>query len=246
MKLSVKGLRRIFTHGEESRRALVDITLSIESGEFVAIMGRSGSGKTTLLNAIGGLDTRFEGEVRLGEKSLREMSEAELASFRHRHLGFVFQSYNLLNHLTVLENVLLPSYFGPLRDGGDPLEVATGLLDRVGLGDRLRSRPTELSGGQRQRVAIARALLCRPSVLLCDEPTGSLDRATGLTILQLFEELNREDEITVVLVTHEPHVAAVARRKIRLDEGRIASDQEQEPRWPVEGEGAPPEAEGTP
>jgi putative ABC transport system ATP-binding protein len=236
MRLSVQGLSRTFQSGDESRRALHDVSLTIEPGEFVAIMGRSGSGKTTLLNSLGALDTRFDGEILLGETSLRDLSEKDLAALRHRHLGFVFQSYNLLHHLTVLENVLLPSFFGPLREERTPRQIAEDLLRKVDLGDRLHARPSELSGGQRQRVAIARALLCRPSVLLCDEPTGSLDRATGLSILRLFQELNSQG-ITVILVTHEPHVADVAHRRVQLEDGRIIADQEQTPRWP---EPAPP------
>lgn len=238
MKLSVDGLHRTYKSGQITTPALIDINLSIDAGEFVAIVGASGSGKTTLLNSIGALDTRFEGVVRLGDQSFSALSEPKLAKLRHRHLGYVFQHFNLLNHLTALENVLLPGFFGPHRGAGqkrgtksEDEKRATELLTRVGLGDRLHSRPPQLSGGQKQRVAIARALFCRPSIILCDEPTGSLDRVTGLSIMRLFEELNRDENLTLIVVTHEPYIADMARRRITIEDGRLIEDIVQTPKW---------------
>ncbi len=250
MKLSVNGLHRTYQTGELTTPALIDINLSIDSGEFVAIMGTSGSGKTTLLNSIGALDNRFEGEVHVGDHSIGTLSEKKLARLRHQHLGYVFQQFNLLNHLTVLENVLLPSFFGPSRSSNDqkadPKKRALELLDRVGLKDRSQSRPPQLSGGQKQRVAIARALLSQPSIILCDEPTGSLDRTTGLSIMRLFKELNEAKNITLIVVTHEPHIADMARRRITIEDGRILEDRKQTPRWPAADEDQHQAAEGTP
>jgi len=248
MKLSVNGLQRTYKSGELTTPALIDINLSIDAGEFVAIVGTSGSGKTTLLNSIGALDTRFDGEVLVGEQSISRLSEPELARLRHRHLGYIFQQFNLLNHLTVIENVLLPSFFGPARpsDKNAYPKRATELLKRVGLGDRLESKPPQLSGGQKQRVAIARALLCEPTIILCDEPTGSLDRDTGLSIMRLFKELNQSKNITLIIVTHEPYIADMADRRITIEDGRILEDRTQTPKWPTPAEDEQRAAEGTP
>ncbi len=231
MKLSAHGLRRTYRSGEVTTEALRNIELTVQPGEFVSIVGSSGSGKTTLLNTLSGLDTRYEGSVKLGDQELCELSEPQLAQLRHRHVGFVFQEFNLLDHLTTTENVTLPGFFGP-RGDDNPRERAAQLLERVGLGDRLRARPPRLSGGQKQRVAIARALFCRPSIVFCDEPTGSLDRDTGMSIMRLFNELNDSDDLTLVVVTHERHIADLARRRIVLEQGRIIEDCQQTPRWP--------------
>lgn len=230
MKLSARGLSRTYRSGEVQTEALSGIDLTIDCGEFVAIVGASGSGKTTLLNSLSGLDTQFDGTVTLGDHSLGEMTEAELAELRQQHIGFVFQQFSLLDHLTAIENVMLPGFFGPHRDDGR--RRAESLLDRVGLGDRLRARPPRLSGGQQQRVAIARALFAEPSIVFCDEPTGSLDQATGLSIMRLFDELNRESDVTLVLVTHEPYIADIARRRVSLRDGHILEDTQQTPSWP--------------
>jgi len=203
-----------------SEAVLEDVSLQIDAGEFVAIVGSSGSGKTTFLNIVGGLDRHFTGKVNVSSQDLSAMSDAELARKRNQEMGFVFQQFNLLDHLSVLENVLLPAFFAEKP----PSESrAMELLTRVGIPDKAQDRPPQLSGGQKQRVAIARALLCKPKLLLCDEPTGSLDKATGIQILEIFRELN-EVGMTVLLVTHEEHVAAMARRTIRFDEGRVISD----------------------
>ena len=233
MDLSARGLRRIYRSGELTTEALCGVDLTIKSGEFVAIVGSSGSGKTTLLNCLSGLDTSFDGEVKLGDLSLSQMSETELARFRHEHVGFVFQQFCLLDHLTALENVILPGFFGEgAGDGVDPFKRGRELLTRVGLGDRLHSRPPQLSGGQKQRVAVARSLFCNPSIIFCDEPTGSLDQDTGLSIMKLFEQLNREDEVTVIFVTHEPYIADMARRRIIVQDGRLIEDKSQTSVWP--------------
>lgn len=238
MNLVVQAVHRIYKSGALSTPALIDINLEIEAGEFVAIMGRSGSGKTTLLNTIGALDTRFQGTVNLGDYALQNLSERQLATLRQQHLGFVFQHFNLLEHLTILENVLLPSFFGASQSHQAARDHAKNLLDRVGLLDRAHSLPRHLSGGQKQRVAIARALFHKPSIILADEPTGSLDRASGLEIMRLFQELNEAQGLTLAVVTHDPVVAAMARRQILMDDGRIIDDRPQEPVWP--------DAEGTP
>ncbi len=249
MNLSARGLSRIYQSGAVATKALTDIDLRIESGEFVAIVGSSGSGKTTLLNNLSGLDTQFEGAVDFGDYSLNKLKEPELARLRHEHIGFVFQAFNLLDHLTALENVTLPGFFGPPKKSRSP-ERGAELLERVGLGNRLDSRPPQLSGGQKQRVAIARALYCEPSIIFCDEPTGSLDQTTGLSIMRLFDELNREKKLTLIVVTHEPYIAAMARRRIVIKDGRIIEDEPQTQRWPStpaqQAEQAEDAAEGTP
>lgn len=208
------------TYGADRIAVLSDVSVRIESGEFVAIVGSSGSGKTTFLNIVGGLDREFSGHVQVNSQVLSTLSDVELAQKRNREMGFVFQQFNLLDHLSVLENVMLPGFFAK-----SPIAPKTGmdLLRRVGLESKADARPPHLSGGQKQRVAIARALLCKPNLLLCDEPTGSLDKQTGIQIMEIFQELNAEG-MTVLLVTHEEHVAAMARRTIRFDEGRVISD----------------------
>ncbi|RAL24771.1 macrolide ABC transporter ATP-binding protein [Lujinxingia litoralis] len=231
MRLRVEDLSRRFTSGDREVVALDHVSLTIEPGEFVAIVGKSGSGKTTLLNALGGLDTSYQGAVFLGDDAppLHGLSEPELARARQRHLGYVFQHFNLLDHLSALENVALPAFFGGEFAGAPALARAAQLLAHVGLEALAHTRPPLLSGGQKQRVAIARALFQNPDILLCDEPTGSLDHATGLQILDIFESLNRTRNMTVILVTHERHVAARARRRIVIDQGRVIEDALQTP-----------------
>lgn len=197
--------------------ALDGISLSIAEGEFISIIGTSGSGKTTLLNVIGGLDRSYEGRVTVQGRDLCTLSDADLSVFRNETIGFVFQHFHLLPHLSCRENVLLPSFFSRHARSGDPEEV----LRRVGLGDKIHVMPSNLSGGQKQRVAIARALLNRPKIILCDEPTGNLDRTTGGQILELFAELNRTDRITLAIVTHEEHISRAASRVVRLESGRV-------------------------
>ncbi|MCA9540389.1 MAG: ABC transporter ATP-binding protein [Myxococcales bacterium] len=204
--------------------ALAGCSLTIDEGELVAIVGTSGSGKTTLLNLIGGLDRAFEGKVEVGGKDLSTLSDAALSDLRNREIGFVFQHFSLLDHLTTVENVMLPSHFvraaSPVPD---PRARAIELLTMLGLGEKLGDRPTSLSGGQKQRVAIARALLFKPRLLLCDEPTGSLDTTTGQQIIETFVRLNAEG-YTVVIITHESRVSDAARRVVRIEDGRIVDD----------------------
>lgn len=228
--ISVSSVRKHYGEGDAKTAVLDDVSLTIEPGEFVAIIGTSGSGKTTLLNTIGTLDSRFEGSVVVDGKKVSALSETESSSLRSKYFGFVFQQFNLLDHLTALENVALPSFFGePVKDAH---ARAAELLKQVGLGDKHDARPPELSGGQKQRVAIARALYREPSVMLCDEPTGSLDRKTGVEIMDVFTTLNKERGITLVMVTHEEHIAKMARRVVRMEDGKIVSDQENLPTRP--------------
>jgi putative ABC transport system ATP-binding protein len=197
------------------------LDLTVDQGEFVAIEGQSGSGKSTLLHILGGLDRAYEGEVRVLGEQVRALSDARLAALRHARIGFVFQSFNLLSELTALENVLLPDFFG---DGiPDAERRAARALERVGLSDKARSRPTALSGGERQRVAIARALLAGPPLLLADEPTGNLDARTGEGIIDLFRQLHREG-MSLLVVTHEARVSRAASRVLVLREGVLVPD----------------------
>ena len=199
------------------------LDLDVERGEFVAIEGRSGSGKSTLLHILGGLDRQFDGEAQVFGASLRGLTDNQLASLRHRQLGFVFQSFNLLPGLSALDNVLLPDAFG----GGvpDAARRARDALGRVGLADKAKARPAALSGGERQRVAIARALLSRPPLLLADEPTGNLDSATGEGVIQLFRELHKEG-MTLLIVTHEVRVSHAAGRVLVLRDGKLTPGEE--------------------
>jgi len=209
--------------GTETVHALRGVSLTIERGEYVAIMGPSGSGKSTLMNLIGCLDSPSSGTYELNGNNVGEMDDDELAEIRNREIGFVFQTFNLLARSTALRNVELPLIYA-----GMPLderrEVALTALRNVGLADRVSHRPNEMSGGQRQRVAVARALVNNPSILLADEPTGNLDTRTGEEILELFENLSRNGN-TLIVVTHEEDVARHARRIIRIRDGLVASDE---------------------
>jgi putative ABC transport system ATP-binding protein len=213
--LAARHLRKRVRDGKDDLLLLTDISIDIAAGERVALLGPSGSGKSTLLNILGALDPDFEGEVRIAGASLAEMRDAELAAFRNRTLGFAFQAYNLLGHLTVLENVLLPGRFSAERIEA---QRAIDVLERVGLHDKAHRRPTTLSGGERQRVAIARALYNRPKLVLCDEPTGNLDHNTGHEVLRLFEQLTR-DGVALLIATHDEAIATSAHRVLRLAAG---------------------------
>ena len=218
--LRVTGLTKHYGDGPARRAVLSDVTLSIDEGELCTILGPSGSGKSTLLAIIGGLDRAYTGDVEVMGARLQTLSDPELSRLRGEHVGFVFQAFHLLPHLSVLDNVLAPALFaGP--DARLPAR-ARELLDRLGLGDRANDTPAHLSGGQRQRVAIARALLRRPRLLLCDEPTGNLDAETGARTIALFRELHGEGGITVVAVTHEDRLAEIATRTLRLRDGVLA------------------------
>jgi ABC-type lipoprotein export system ATPase subunit len=210
--------------------ALVGIDLDIVAGEHVALLGPSGSGKTTLLNLIGGLDRAYEGTVSVNAIDLAPLSDAALARMRSSTIGFVFQHYGLLDHLSVVDNVTLPGAFGDdvARTRVESTARAMQLLERVGIAHKATALPPTLSGGQRQRVAVARALFNRPKLLLCDEPTGSLDTHTGAGVIRLLEALNAEG-VTLVTVTHDARVASSARRVVRLEDGRVVEDAVRRP-----------------
>jgi len=212
------GLTKIVPNGDSTLTILQDIELAVMPGEAVAIVGASGSGKSTLLGLLAGLDIPSRGSVRLGQTELFALDEDGRAALRKRLVGFVFQSFQLLAPLTALENVMLPL---ELAERDDAEKQARGMLERVGLGDRLRHYPKYLSGGEQQRVALARAFVTRPRILFADEPTGNLDAATGVGIIDLLFELNGEHGTTLVLVTHDEMVAGRCARQIRLAGGRI-------------------------
>jgi putative ABC transport system ATP-binding protein len=231
--IEVRNLSRLYHMGEETVYALRDVSVVIESGEYVAIMGPSGSGKSTLMNLIGCLDSPSSGEFILNGIDVSEMDDNEQADVRNRQIGFVFQTFNLLARSTALHNVELPLVYAEI-DSETRRERAREALEQVGLGDRVKHRPNELSGGQRQRVAIARALVNRPAIILADEPTGNLDSKTGIEIMALFEELSNRGN-TIIVVTHEEEVARHARRIIRIRDGLVAADEiiQPEDRVPV-------------
>lgn len=213
-------VERKYVMGETEVRALRGLSLKIDEGEFVAVVGPSGSGKSTLMHLIGALDVPDEGRVLLDGKDISEYTESELAGIRGEKVGFVFQTFNLIPTLNSLENVALPLTFqGVPRDERN--ERAADLLDMVGLGDRTGHKPAELSGGEQQRVAIARALINDPEILLADEPTGNLDSETGEEVMKLLERLNRDRGMTVVIVTHNPKDAAHADRTINMIDGTL-------------------------
>jgi putative ABC transport system ATP-binding protein len=224
--VQMEGISKIYRMGKVKVPALQGIDLRIEPGEFTAIVGPSGSGKTTLLNLIGCLDLPTEGTYHLKGRDVRALSDGQLSRLRGEGIGFVFQDYSLLRRFSALRNVELPHYYA---SGRGNRQRASELLSRVGLADRINHRPTELSGGEQQRVALARALVNGPFLLLADEPTGNLDSQSGDELMDLLEGLNKEQRLTVILVSHDPAISARARRVIQLLDGRIVADEAQIP-----------------
>ena len=221
--VSIRNLHKTYQRGPEKVDVLHGIDLDIPKCDFVALMGPSGSGKTTLLNLIGGLDTPTSGEIEIEGQRLDQMGEAQLAQWRSHHVGFVFQFYNLMPTLTAQRNVELPLLLTRLS-AAQRKQNASIALQLVGLGDRTSHRPNELSGGQQQRVAIARAIVSDPTFLICDEPTGDLDRHSAEEVLNLLRMLNREHGKTIIMVTHDPKAAGYATHTIHLDKGELADE----------------------
>jgi putative ABC transport system ATP-binding protein len=221
--IELRDIQKVYDMGAEKVHALNGVDLSVERGEYVAIMGSSGSGKSTLMNLVGCLDTPTTGSYILNGVAVQDLDDSELAAIRNKEIGFVFQTFNLLARTDALHNVELPLIYAGLSRS-ERRDRARKALEKVGLGQRMHHQPNELSGGQRQRVAIARALVNDPSILLADEPTGNLDSATSEEIMNLFDELHQAGN-TVVLVTHEPDIAEHAWRRVTLRDGKVISDQ---------------------
>jgi len=236
--IGLESVAKVYRMGDVEVHALRGVTLAIRQGEFTAIMGASGSGKSTLMNIIGLLDRPTGGRYLLEGEEVSRLSTERLAEVRNRTIGFVFQSFNLLARTSALENVELPLLYGGVGSA-DRRRRAAASLDRVGLASRADHHPNQMSGGQQQRVAIARALVTEPRVILADEPTGNLDSRTSVEVMKLFQELGHSG-ITVVLVTHEPDIAQYASRVIHMRDGRVLSDERQEPRAAV----VPPRSAG--
>ena len=220
--IDLRGIYKVYYMGDEEVRANDGISLTIEKGEFVAIVGKSGSGKSTLMNMIGALDVPTGGEYYLGGRDVSDMTDNQLAEIRNTMIGFVFQQYNLLPKLNLLENVELPLLYAGM-DAWDRRERAMESLERVGLKEKWKNFPKQLSGGQQQRVSIARALAGNPSLILVDEPTGALDSKTGREVLDFLKKLNREGN-TIVMITHDSSIAREARRVVRIHDGKINFD----------------------
>jgi ABC-type lipoprotein export system ATPase subunit len=220
-KVSTKALYKSYRNGVSKLDVLKGVDLTIKNNEFVAIQGPSGAGKSTLLHILGGLDNPTLGEVFFEGLNIYDLSENERAMFRNRKIGFVFQFYHLLAELNTLENVLLPGLLKSWWERKRASNYAKSILDKLGLSQRITHRPNQLSGGEQQRVAIARALINKPEILLCDEPTGNLDSENGQNILRLIKQLNQEENVTVILVTHDKDIACVADRVYHLKDGII-------------------------
>ncbi|MCD5415243.1 MAG: ABC transporter ATP-binding protein [Clostridiales bacterium] len=220
----VKNISKIYGKGDISVKALLDVDISIDKGEFISIVGKSGSGESTLMNLIGCLDSETDGEYTLDGNSTQEMNKKGLARIRNKKIGFVFQSSNLIAQLNALSNVELPLIYAGVPHSKRK-KIAKEMLEKVGLGDRMHHKPNELSGGQKQRVAIARALVNNPALILADEPTGNLDSATTKEILQMLIKLNNEGT-TIAIVTHESEVAAITKRSLRFADGYLIEDKE--------------------
>ena len=230
MLIDIRDLYKIYNEGKESEvRALDGVSLQIDQGEFVAIVGQSGSGKSTLMNVLGCLDIPTYGEYYLDGTDVTSLSDKQLAHIRNREIGFIFQGYNLIQELNALENVTLPLIYKGVSVF-EREDIAMAALERVGMAERAHHRPSEMSGGQQQRVAIARAIATAPPIIMADEPTGALDSRTGRHVLEILRDLYRSGT-TILLITHDDGIAATARREVRLSDGRIISDQVQEVDW---------------
>ncbi|PAY20244.1 macrolide ABC transporter ATP-binding protein [Rhodopirellula sp. SM50] len=222
--IELRDVRRVYDLGEVQVHALRTVSLEIQRGEYIALVGPSGSGKSTLMNTLGCLDRPTHGSYLLDGQEIVSMNRDQRARIRNKQLGFVFQNFNLLNRTSALENVELPLMYGPRLSARQRHDRAREVLDQVGLGDRYHHHPSQLSGGQQQRVAIARALVNRPSILMGDEPTGNLDSQTSREVIALFRELNETQKITVILVTHDPNIARNSKRTIVLRDGQVVAD----------------------
>jgi putative ABC transport system ATP-binding protein len=221
--LKMVNVNKSYYMAGEELHVLKDICLQINEGEFVSILGPSGSGKSTLMNIIGCLDTPTSGEYYLSGNDVSQLDEYELAGIRNRQIGFVFQSFQLLPRLSALENVELPMIYGNVPTS-ERKQKARDILERVGLSDKLKNLPTQLSGGQQQRVAIARSIVTEPPIILADEPTGALDQATGIQIMELFQEINREGR-TVIMITHDRNIAGYAGRIMHIIDGNVTEGE---------------------
>jgi len=221
--VEVVSLVKTYQMGSVEVHALRGLSMQVRKGEIIAIMGPSGSGKSTLMNILGCLDRPTSGTYMLNKENVADLTDDQLAQIRNKQVGFVFQTYNLLARSSALTNVMLPLRY---RDNGhaDPKQVAKELLERVGLGDRMNHKPSEMSGGQQQRVAIARALVNDPAIVLADEPTGNLDSNSGKEIMELLLSLNKEREVTLIIVTHDPRIAELTQRTVRILDGKVENE----------------------
>ena len=230
MLIDIENVYKIYNEGTEAEvRALDGVNLAIDRGEFVAVVGQSGSGKSTLMNILGCLDIPTRGTYRIDGQDVRELDDAQLSHIRNKQVGFIFQGYNLIQSLTAYENVELPLIYQNVS-AFKRRELVMDAMARVGVAERYRHHPAEMSGGQQQRVAIARAIATHPPIIMADEPTGALDSHTGQEVLRFLQELNKEGS-TIILITHDNSIAATARRVVRISDGRIIQDQEQEVDW---------------